>query len=111
TGVQTCALPICIPSGAFYARVREWLATPLGPVGRALLAYNNLLGFPYRTGFTPASLTRVLRDEGFDVVRAHGDTLVQLADAWTRPWAAAEERTRSEERRVGKECRSRRARR
>src|SRR5690606_432432 len=31
-----------IPSGAFYARVREWLATPLGPVGRALLAYNNL---------------------------------------------------------------------
>lgn len=82
-----------IPSGAFYARVREWLATPLGPVGRALLAYNNLLGFPYRTGFTPASLTRVLRDEGFDVVRVHGDTLVQLADAWTRPWAAAEERT------------------
>ena len=63
-----------------------------GPIARALLAHNNLLGFPYRHGFTVQSITLLLEDTGFDVVRTHGDALVPIADEWTRGWAAAEER-------------------
>jgi SAM-dependent methyltransferase len=85
-------LAIRVPNGAFYATVRQRLAGIAGPVARALLAHNNLLGFPYRHGFTVRSLTLLLEDIGFDVVRTHGDALIPIADEWTRGWAAAEER-------------------
>lgn len=85
-------LAIRVPSGAFYATVRRRLAGVAGPVARALLAHNNLLGFPYRHGFTVRSLSLLLEDTGFEVVRTHGDALVPIADEWTRGWAAAEER-------------------
>jgi len=86
------ALAIRVPNGAFYATVRRRLDGIAGPVARALLAHNNLLGFPYRQGFTVHSLALLLEDTGFDVVHTHGDTLVPIADEWTRGWAAAEER-------------------
>jgi hypothetical protein len=57
-----------------------------------LLAHNNLLGFPYRHGFTPRSLSRLLADAGFRTIAVVGDTLATIADRWTRPWAAVEER-------------------
>jgi hypothetical protein len=57
-----------------------------------VLAHNNLLGFPYRHGFTTRSLARLLTDAGFGDVRFHGDVLVPVADHWTRLWARAEER-------------------
>lgn len=85
-------LAIRVPSGAFYAALRPRLRGPAAPVARALLAHNNLLGFPYRHGYTPASLSRLLREEGFIVRAVHGDALVPIADRWTRRWAAAEER-------------------
>jgi len=85
-------LAIRVPSGAFYATVRRRLDGVAGPVARALLAHNNLLGFPYRHGFTVRSLSLLLEDTGFEVVRTHGDALVPIADEWTRNWAAAEER-------------------
>jgi 2-polyprenyl-3-methyl-5-hydroxy-6-metoxy-1,4-benzoquinol methylase len=75
-----------VPNGAFYARLLK------SPFRRTLLAQNNLLAFPYRQGFTPASLRTLLCGTGFDVVRVRGDTLVATAGAWTRGWAAAEER-------------------
>ena len=62
-----------------------------GPVARALLAQNNLLTFPYRWGFTPHSLRRLLEGAGFAVTRMRGDVLVPIADEWTRPWARIEE--------------------
>jgi SAM-dependent methyltransferase len=83
---------IRVPNGAFYAAVRRRLDGVAAPVARALLAHNNLLGFPYRHGFTVRSLGLLLEDTGFDVVRTHGDALVPIADEWTRGWAAAEER-------------------
>ena len=83
---------IRVPNGAFYATVRRRLDGVAGPVARALLAHNNLLGFPYRHGFTVQSISLLLEDTGFDVVRTHGDSLVPIADEWTRGWAAAEER-------------------
>jgi len=85
-------LAIRVPNGAFYSAVRRRLDGIAGPVARALLAHNNLLGFPYRHGFTVQSIALLLEDTGFDIVRTHGDALVPIADEWTRGWAAAEER-------------------
>jgi hypothetical protein len=59
---------------------------------RALLAHNNLLAFPYRFGFTPRSLARLVEAQGLEVRRVVGDVLVPIADEWTRGWARAEER-------------------
>lgn len=84
-------LALRVPNGAFYAALRPALRGWRRPVARALLAHNNLLGFPYRYGFTRASLTRLLDHAGLEVVRVHGDALVPIADEWTRRWAAVEE--------------------
>ncbi len=85
-------LAVRVPNGAVYAALRRRLEGPLaGPAG-VLLALNNLLSFPYRHGFTPASLQALLEATGFRVVRLLGDVLVPTADRWTRRWAALEER-------------------
>jgi SAM-dependent methyltransferase len=85
-------LAIRVPNGECYARWRERLDTRAGPVAVWLLAQNNLLTFPYRFGFSPRSLTRLLREAGYRVDRVVGDVLVPTADEWTRRWAALEER-------------------
>lgn len=85
-------LALRVPNGAFYAALRPRFDGPLRAAALAALAHNNLLGFPYRHGFTPDSLRRLLREEGFEVRRVVGDTLVPIADRWTRRWAAWEER-------------------
>lgn len=79
-------LAIRVPSGAFYHRARRRRET------WPLLAQNNLMTFPYRWGFTSESLSRLLADTGFAVVRMRGDVLVPIADEWTQPWAREEER-------------------
>lgn len=81
-----------IPNGRFYNRWRTRLDGSLAAIAERLLAHNNLLSFPYRQGFTPNSLRRLLRDGGFEVVRVFGDTLAPIADEWTTPFGAAEER-------------------
>ncbi len=81
-----------VPNGACYAAFRPLLRTPLAPMARAWLAQNNLLGFPYRYGFTPTSLTRMLARLGFVVEDVHVDVLVPIADRWTKRWAVLEER-------------------
>lgn len=86
------ALAIRVPNGACYALLRPRLEGPLGPVVRALLAHNNLLGFPYRHGFNPGSLAWLLEAERFEVVAVLGDVLVPIADSWTQGWARMEER-------------------
>lgn len=85
-------LAVRVPNGACYASLRPLLDTPLARAARALLAQNNLLSFPYRFGFTPESLTQLIERLGFESVRVVGDVLVPIADEWTRPWAAVEER-------------------
>ncbi|HEX3866267.1 MAG TPA: methyltransferase domain-containing protein [Gemmatimonadaceae bacterium] len=88
-------LAIRVPNGAFYA-ARRHASQQHGRLrqaaARAVLAQNNLLGFPYRWGFTVDSATRLLESFGFTVVRAVGDTLPRTSDRWTRPWARLEER-------------------
>ena len=85
-------LAVRVPNGACYAAMRPLLTSRLAPVARAWLAQNNLLGFPYRFGFTPGSLTRLVERMGFRVEHVVGDVLVPIADRWTRPWAVVEER-------------------
>ena len=87
-------LAIRVPNGEFYARHR--LAMRSGsPIRRSSatrkLALNNLLGFPYRWGFTLGGLRKLLRDMEFTVVQARGDVLPPLADEFTRRWAAFRE--------------------
>lgn len=79
-------LAVRVPNGGFYARLRRHRAK------WALLAQNNLLSFPYRWGFTPKSLARLLRDHDFTIRCFRADVLVPIADEWTHPWAAKEER-------------------
>jgi 2-polyprenyl-3-methyl-5-hydroxy-6-metoxy-1,4-benzoquinol methylase len=85
-------LAVRVPNGACYAAMRPLLGTRLAPVARGWLAQNNLLGFPYRFGFTPASLARLVTRQGFEVEHVEGDVLVPIADRWTRRWARVEER-------------------
>jgi Methyltransferase domain len=85
-------LALRVPNGEAYVVFRRALRGPLAPIARAVLAHNNLLGFPYRHGFTSRSLTRLLGESGFGDVRFYGDALVPVADRWTRRWARAEER-------------------
>jgi SAM-dependent methyltransferase len=85
-------IAVRVPNGEFYTRWRRRLRSPLAAVARAALAHNNLLGFPYRHGFSRQSLERLLDHAGFRTVSVVGDVLVPLADEWTRRWAAAEER-------------------
>jgi len=81
------------PNGECYAHWRERLSTPgQRSLAAAILAHNNLLTFPYRFGFSPASLTRLLQDVGFTVEKTVSDVLVPTTDEWTRPWARLEAR-------------------
>ena len=81
-------LTIRVPNGACYARYRQ--AALEGGPARALLAYNNLLAFPYRQGFTPSSLRTMLESIGYRVIHLRTDTLVPVTDRWTRAWARVE---------------------
>ena len=87
-------LALRLPNGEFYARQRAALARGgwRARLARVMLAQNNLLTFPYRYGFTPRSITRLLGSGGFRVWRIRGDVLVPVADEWTWAWAALEER-------------------
>jgi 2-polyprenyl-3-methyl-5-hydroxy-6-metoxy-1,4-benzoquinol methylase len=85
-------LAVRVPNGACYAALRPMLRSPLAAIAREWLAQNNLLGFPYRFGFTPAAVTRLVERNGMQVEHVFGDVLVPIADRWTKRWAALEER-------------------
>ena len=85
-------LAIRVPNGACYAAFRPLLRGPLAAVAREWLAQNNLLGFPYRYGFTPTALTRLVERNAMRVEHVQGEVLVPIADRWTKRWAALEER-------------------
>lgn len=54
-------------------------------------AYNSFLTFPYLTGYTPASIGKLLYQHRFTVEAIEGDILVRLADRATLPFAIHEE--------------------
>lgn len=87
-------LALRVPNGACYAHWRPRLngGSRVSRMATAVLAHNNLLTFPYRFGFTPGSLRRLLEAHGFALQRIVRDVLVPTADEWTRVWARVEER-------------------
>lgn len=85
-------LAVRVPNGSFYARWSGRLGGPLGGVAVRVLAHNNLLSFPYRQGFSERSMSRLLGEAGFRIVRVFGDVLVPIADCWTTRWGALDER-------------------
>ncbi|HYD51922.1 MAG TPA: class I SAM-dependent methyltransferase [Gemmatimonadaceae bacterium] len=92
--VEDGVLALRVPNGGLYARTRRLARgeSLRAAVARGVLAHNNLLGFPYRWGFTPRALVALVESLGFRVERVVGDVLVPLRDRWTRPWARLEER-------------------
>jgi 2-polyprenyl-3-methyl-5-hydroxy-6-metoxy-1,4-benzoquinol methylase len=88
---QGGVLAVRVPNGAYYVRWRGRLKSILAPWAERALVHNNLLGFPYREGFTPRSIRRLFDDGGFRIGRVHGDTLVPLADQWTTTAGAIDE--------------------
>jgi SAM-dependent methyltransferase len=85
-------LAVRVPNGACYAAFRPLLRGPFAAIAREWLAQNNLLGFPYRYGFTPTALARLVERNAMRVEHVFGDVLVPIADRWTKRWAALEER-------------------
>lgn len=61
-------LALRVPNGDFYASLRAHLYGALSRPAAALLARHNFLGFPYRYGFTPESISRLLERAGFQVL-------------------------------------------
>lgn len=65
-------LLIRVPNGEFVKRVsrlERWAPSENVREGlRRILALSGLAGFPYQVGYTPGSLTRMLRDSGFESV-------------------------------------------
>lgn len=84
-------LALRVPSGRFYRVLRPHLDGPLAGAARMLLAQHNFLAFPYRHGFTPRSLDRLLSVTGFRRVRlAAASVLPAGADRAARALAALE---------------------
>ena len=84
-------LAVRVPNGSFYTRWRRRLDGLLSPLAERVLVHNNLLGFPYREGFSARSMRRLLGAAGFAARRVHGDTLVPVADQWTSSAGALDE--------------------
>ncbi|MCW5977310.1 MAG: class I SAM-dependent methyltransferase [Bryobacteraceae bacterium] len=67
-------LVIRVPNAAFYRHQRR--RNGRSGIPRAALRYNNLLGFPYLYGYTLDSLNRLMRQSGFELVRAFNTELL-----------------------------------
>jgi hypothetical protein len=64
-------LALRVPNGELYLALRARLDGRFAGPARALLARHNLLGFPYRHGFTRGALARLLARSGFELVAEH----------------------------------------
>lgn len=87
-------LIVRVPHGLGFRRIHARLRARgrfSQPFLESLLAWNNLLGFPYLHGHTLATLDRLILPEGFERISARGDVLLTLGDAAATPWARVEE--------------------
>jgi SAM-dependent methyltransferase len=85
-------LALRFPNGAFYRTWRTRLNDALHSLAIRVLSHNNLMGFPYRQGFTRSSAEPLLHSCGFTTIEVVGDTLARVADEWTTRYGAFEER-------------------
>jgi SAM-dependent methyltransferase len=87
-------LALRVPNGECFRLAARWmrrLPAPLDGWLRALMAWNNLLAFPYLHGYSVRTLDWLLSWHGFERVTATPDVLCRLADDQTKTWAACEE--------------------
>jgi SAM-dependent methyltransferase len=88
-------LALRVPDGDYFRWTAAGIRRPARPLGgllRRLLAWNNLLGFPYLHGYSARTLDRLLSPHGMQRLSVRADTLCRLADEQTRLWARWEER-------------------
>lgn len=87
-------LLVRVPNADFY-REQEWRLRRLrSQAALKLLGYNNLLGFPYLYGYTPATLDLLLRAHGFDPVAKHNSSVIEppyprMSPRMSHEWRAA----------------------
>ena len=84
-------LALRVPNGEVYAALRRRLTTGNAMVrraARAIMAQNNLLGFPYRAGFSPASLAPAAGRNRVRGGRRPGRRARADADEWTQAMGA-----------------------
>lgn len=87
-------LALRVPNGECFRRSVEWMRRLPHPVDgwlRAVLAWNNLMAFPYLQGYTVRTLDWLCSWHSLERVLVVPDTLVRLADEATQPWARWEE--------------------
>ncbi|HSI71646.1 MAG TPA: class I SAM-dependent methyltransferase [Fimbriimonas sp.] len=80
-------LIIRVPNGEFKSAALECASGRM----RKLEAFNNFLTFPYLCGYTPGSLTSLLRQEGFEICSLTGDVVSPLPKSRIKPSAVEEE--------------------
>ena len=90
-------LVVRTPSGFFYTLCRTLLSNKsISPQARGFLnralAYNNLLGFPYRYGYSRATLELLIGRFGYELEGMVNSELLTLPLPEHPDWVAAEER-------------------
>jgi SAM-dependent methyltransferase len=93
-------LVVRVPNVQFYQHKRKQLKDASSRRSLRLLAYNNLLGFPYLHGYTPDLLCRLLRANGFNPMVSHNSNLLtppypDLSTKITKEWRAVRRETES----------------
>lgn len=89
-------LAVRVPHGRYFRRLQLRRDRSHGPRRRlidAMLAWNNLLSFPYARGYGIESLQHVVIPHGFEVAMVKGDVLGLLAGRATTGVGRVEERT------------------
>lgn len=91
-------LVVRVPNADFYRRKRKQLEQAEGSKPLRELGYNNLLGFPYLYGYTPSTLDRLLRNNGFNPVVRHNSNLLtppypELSARIRKEWRAIRRKT------------------
>src|SRR3712207_9102412 len=90
-----------------YGERRERLRTTAADRGLDAVLVTELLNVRYLTGFTGSNGALLLRTDGADVFGTDGRYTTQAGTQVPDVELLGDRATRSEERRVGKECRSR----
>lgn len=88
-------LVVRVPNGECYRTLitaRQGWKKVSSRMCRSILAWNNLLGFPYLYGYTASTLDRLLAGYGMHRLRVYPDVLLPIAGAQHTTWARAEER-------------------
>lgn len=78
------------PNVKFYARRRRHMKRSTGHRALHELAYNNLLGFPYLTGYDPGVLLRFLRQNGFEPLRGFSSAILTTPFPTMPAWVERE---------------------